>query len=124
MILTQMVKVNLESLVHPKTNRSMIKQKHSQNKCIVFIEQIEKGLTTKNGSNRVVLLLHRISNDCRLPGPSSLGLRPTLMFVVVGRVTDRVLKGKPAQAFALAQRHSGAGRGIQVGLVENSHRKV
>ena len=61
----------------------------------------------------VVLLLRLVSNDCGLPGPSSLALLPALTFVlvrVVGRVAARVLEGKPA-AFALAQRHSGGGEG-------------
>ena len=44
----------------------------------------------------VVLLLQLVSNDCSLPGLSSLGLRPALTFGVVGRVAARVLKGKPA----------------------------
>ena len=44
----------------------------------------------------VVLLLQLVSNDCSLPGLSSLGLRPALTVGVVGRVAARVLKGKPA----------------------------
>ena len=64
-------------------------------------------------------MLHPISDDCGLPDPSSLVVRPALRFVVVGRATDRVLKGKSAGFHRWYNVIPGRGR-IQVGLVENS----
>ena len=64
-------------------------------------------------------MLHRISVDCGLPDSSSLVVRPALRFVVVGRATGRVLKGKSAGFHRWYNVTPGQGR-IQVGLVENS----